>query len=333
MVFINLFLVSFLISVLITVPAAKALALYLNIVDIPDGNLKKHQKTTPYLGGLAIFVSLWLVIISLYQLDYVLTGLFLGTLVILLVGLIDDLLALSPIQKLLGQVVSAIFLVTYGFYLNLNLPFSLSKMVSFFWIVALMNAFNLVDVMDGLATVIGICATSSLMFYAAFLGQQDLYIFLTIFLGAQVAFFCYNRPNAVMYLGDAGSMLIGAFLAAISLKLKWGNLPNNSLNLLIAPIILSIPLVEVCCLILIRKFKHIPFYNGSPDHFKHYLKNKGWGEWQILWYVATHATLLALLSWLVAFSGFSITLLLLVGIVLWATWFCVVFMKTGTFRS
>lgn len=329
MVFINLFLISFFLSILITVPAAKALALYLNIVDTPDNYLKQHQKTTPYLGGLAIFISLWLVMIWLFKLDSNLIGLFWGTLTILFVGIVDDLILLNPGQKLLGQMFAAGLLVYYGFCFDLFLPFNLTRLISFFWIISLMNAFNLVDVMDGLATTIGSLATSSLIVYAFYFGQNDLAAILVIFLGAQLAFLFYNRPRAQIYLGDAGSMLIGALLAAITLKLNWTDLHNYYVfqNYLIAPIILSIPLIEVLCLILIRKFKHIPFYNGSPDHFKHYLKNKNWSECNILGYVAVYATLLFVYSWLVAFSNLNLIVLLFLAIMLLILWYLVVFAK------
>lgn len=329
--FLILFLSSFLITILITVPFARHLALYLNIVDVPDFFLKRHSKVTPYLGGAAIFVSFW-VILSLFLGIYHcnLFGLLIGSSLICIAGLIDDILVLSPFQKLKFQLLAATILVIFGFSLDFHSPFYLNKALSLFWIVALMNAFNLVDVMDGLATIIGIGIGCGLLGYAFYLKQDLLASMLLILLGAQLGFFYHNRPRATIYLGDAGSMLIGTILAVISLKINWICLgEKNFLNYLIAPIIFGIPLIEVISLILIRKFKKIPFYNGSPDHYIHYLKNKGWCEWSILRYTLAYCGLLSLFSLCVAFSKNQLALLLCFGILLQGLWIYVVFAKNS----
>jgi UDP-GlcNAc:undecaprenyl-phosphate GlcNAc-1-phosphate transferase len=329
-----LFLSSFLITILITVPVAKKLALYFNIVDVPDSYLKKHQKITPYLGGAAIFISFW-VILGLFSnlIKHDFYGLLIGTTLIFAAGLMDDIFLLSPFQKFNCQLVAGAVLVGFGFSLDACWPLYLDKILSLFWIIALMNAFNLVDVMDGLATTIGLCICGSLFVYAFYLNQETVCYVLLVLLGGQLAFFYYNRPRAVIYLGDAGSMLIGTILAAVSLKIKWINLGNDGfLSYLIAPIVFGIPLMETLSLILIRKLKKIPFYNGSPDHYIHYLKHKGWREWSILGYTAMYSLLLCLFSMFVAFLNPPIFLLLSVGMLLLVAWIDVVFSKKSVFR-
>lgn len=320
--------ISFIISILFTIPAFRALAVRLNIVDVPDGNLKKHCRATPYLGGLAIFVSLWLVLVFLKHNYLLLQGLFFGTFLVLITGLVDDIFLLSPFKKLIGQLLSASVLIYYGFYLDLAWPLYLDKFLSLIWLIGIINAFNLVDVMDGLCVTIGTGATIGLMGYAWYFHQIDLVIILSTLLGALLAFFCYNCPRATIYLGDAGSMLLGAILAAIALKINWYSHENCSfLNYLVAPVILGIPIIEVLSLILIRKFKKIPFYNGSTDHYMHYLKRKKWQEWLILLFTFLYQLLLFMLSLIIFTKKFTIFTNFVAGLLLLGLWIYVVFLK------
>lgn len=321
-------LVSFLITILNTVPFARCLALYLNIFDVPDLYLKKHTQVTPYLGGAAIFISFWITNFLFNPCNEIMFGLLIGSILIFIAGLIDDIFVLRPFQKIQFQFLAAFSLIFFGFYLNLNWPFYLDRLLSMVWMLTLMNAFNLVDVMDGLATIISISVASGLAFYAFYLKQDLLGNLLIILLGALFGFFYYNRPRAKIYLGDAGSMLIGAILAAISLKINWNSIaPSFFLGYFIPPIIFGIPLLEVSSLILIRKFKKIPFYNGSPDHYIHYLKAKEWSEWAILLYTLFYGLLINAFSLAVAFLKIKLSLLLSLGLLLQLLWAYVVFSK------
>lgn len=323
---IYLFLVSFITGGLITIPLFKALALRLNIIDAPDGNLKKHHKATPYLGGIGVFTALWLVL--LFSVDCcsgIFPTLFFGTFAILIVGLIDDICLLTPFKKLVGQLVAALILVGYGFSTALGLPWYADQILALVWLVSLMNAFNLIDVMDGLAVVVGGIATCGLIGYVAYLRQPDLLILLIILLGAQAAFFYHNRPCATIYLGDAGSMLLGATLGAITLKINWIDLNNSWLDYFVAPILLGIPIIEVCSLIIIRRIKQVPFYAGSRDHYIHYLKRKNWSEYHILLFTTVFACLLILISMISVFIRPALAKLALLAITTLVIWLYVVF--------
>lgn len=330
-----IFLFAFIASFLFAVPGFRALAIRFEVVDKPDGVLKKHQKATPYLGGAALFCSLWLLLFlvnNCFLNNGLLWGLFTGLTIIFTAGLVDDLILLSPLQKFSCQVLSALVLVLQGFNLGLDWPFYLDQILALIWIVGLMNAFNLVDVMDGLATTLGFCVSFGLASYAFYLGQQDLLIILLTFMGALAAFFCYNAPRATIYLGDAGSMLIGTVIAVISLKINWHQVGEGSwLNYLIPSILAGIPIIEVGSLILIRKLKQIPFYNGSPDHFMHYLKNKKWSDGLILIFVALYSILLCAFSGLVAFLNLPIYLILVIGSLMLILWVTVVFCRDSFF--
>jgi UDP-GlcNAc:undecaprenyl-phosphate GlcNAc-1-phosphate transferase len=311
---------------LIATPLFRLLATCLNIVDAPDGHLKRHSKPTPYLGGVAIYTSFWVISYYVFWPAENLWGLFLGTTIVVFIGLIDDLFLLTPIKKFIGQVLSGICLVWFGFCLDVELPFCIDKAVSVFWIVSLMNAMNLVDVMDGLATLISIFASLGLLYYAIYFNLHDLIVLLIILLGLLVAFFFYNSPRATIYLGDTGSMFLGGVVSAASLSITWGDLNKEYfLGYLIPIIILGVPIIEILSLIIIRRFKGIPFYNGSPDHFVHYLQGKKWSKELVLIYTATYSIILILFSALIATTKVNILTLLLISISLLASWIAIVF--------
>lgn len=138
-------------------------------------------------------------------------------------------------------------------------------------------------------------------------------------MGALIAFFWYNRPPAKIYLGDAGSLFIGGFLATIPFLFNWG-LYNNCYGFLTPAIILAIPLLEVTFLVIIRSYKGIPFYQGSPDHFCLYLKMNGWSIWEILLYVLTVSLVLFNIALAFAHNKISFMQLFAFGIAFLAFW-------------
>lgn len=315
-------------------PVFRWLAWRWRVLDVPNGNLKAHCAPTPYLGGLAIYAGFWISVLIFSPPDLSIVGLFCAASLVTAVGLVDDLFQLSPGQKLVWQILAGVVLVRFGFSLKLfDGQFFLNNSISLFWILSLINAVNLVDVMDGLATTICFWASTSLLCYAFYFNQFDLAIMLIVLLAALVAFFIYNRPKATIYLGDAGSTLLGVLLAAVVLKLHWVSLPAwLPLRYLIGPILLGVPLLEGSFLILIRKIKKIPFYRGSRDHFSHFLKRRQWTEADILWFVTWYSAVLALYSALIAFSVLSISFLFIIGLGLVSLWVYVVFAKNGLIK-
>jgi UDP-GlcNAc:undecaprenyl-phosphate GlcNAc-1-phosphate transferase len=190
---------------------------------------------------------------------------------------------LSPGQKFFGQALSVLCYIKAGFYMK-GLFFSNAWNIgiSAFWFMLLINAFNLVDVMDGLATTLACAIVCSYIVAAVFLGQYELVLLLAAFAGSLLGFFVFNRPPARVYLGDAGSLFLGGFLASIPFALSWSE--YNIAGYLVPLIICAIPLLECGTLILVRSYKHIPFYLGSPDHFSIFLQAKGWHKNTILVY-------------------------------------------------
>ena len=287
------FTIPFLVTVLI-VPVLRAVSLRLGLLDTPDGKVKVHSNATPHFGGVAVYVGLcsslatiWLLSSSLSVARPLFCGVFMPLLasvtILFVVGLVDDQSAMRPKKKFLFQCFAAVVYVAA----SANAPFLVEhgfvyRLVAGFLILSVVNAFNLVDVMDGLATTIAVGVSLSFLAYAVFFECYSTAYILIGLVGAMLAFFVYNRPVAMMYLGDAGSMLIGGTLGAIYLSLPWGG--RGSWTILIPLALLAFPLMEVVLLICLRAYKGIPFYMGSLDHFYVFLSKRGWSKWKILFY-------------------------------------------------
>ncbi len=157
------------------------------------------------------------------------------------------------------------------------------------WMLTVINAFNLVDVMDGLATTIALCASTGFFIIGACQGKIFLMPVLASMMGALAGFLWFNWPRASIYLGDAGSLFIGGFLAVVSFNFHDAGGPITGYG--VPSVILIVPLLEVVTLVVVRSYKGLPFYLPSPDHFSIYLRNNGWSKSAILAYVVFVACL------------------------------------------
>ena len=260
------FILSFVFALCWT-PLLRKAALQLGIVDKPDGKLKQHGNTIPYLGGIAVFAAFLLTVGVLTDFkDGETLGLLLSGCIALLVGLIDDFGVLTPSQKMLGQTLAALVLIKSGTFIKLEiLPIWVAVPLTVFWILAVTNAFNIIDIMDGLAS--GVAAVAAVSIAAAnHMAGRDSQAFLAVVLaGSAIGFLRHNFHPARIFLGDAGSMFMGFMLAALSM-----NAGYTRVNLLavISPVfILGIPLFDLLLVMFIRWQRGVPMTKGSPDHF------------------------------------------------------------------
>lgn len=312
------FFFSFLISFYLT-PLLCTVAQRLQFVDQPDGVIKTHQFAVPYLGGVAVYGGFLCGIALTIPYDCRIFLLIVGASLLLLLGLIDDLIVLKAYQKFFGQCIVALCLLKAGFYLKQHVFYNIWNIpLSLLWILTITNAFNLVDVMDGLATLLAMSSTITFAIIAWYLHQDIVGIVLAAFLGALVAFFWYNKPAARIYLGDTGSLFIGGFLAAIPFLLDWGT--YNIYGWLTPIIVLAIPLLEIVALIIIRTYKGIPFYHASPHHFSLLLLAQGWHKETILKYVACLSIYLGAIAFHFMAGNLSISTALIFGLVFLAVW-------------
>lgn len=322
-------LFSCIISFLITyyfIPLLCKMAYKWGVLDVPDGAIKRHEQTTPYLGGVAVYCGFISGLALVYPLENSIFSLLVGSTLLLFIGLIDDLVVLKPYQKFFGQFLAAICFIKGGLYLKeqfFNDHLYIALPISLLWILTVTNALNLVDVMDGLATTISLCSCISLFIIAFLFQEHAVMLLLSSLIGPLCAFLIYNWPPAVIYLGDAGSLFIGGFLAAVPFLLGWST--YASYGFIVPAIILAIPLSELAILILIRTYKGIPFYKGSPDHFSIYLRLKGWSKERILGYIVLQSAVLLGISLLFILNKISILTLLFLCLTYSVVWLIVLF--------
>jgi UDP-GlcNAc:undecaprenyl-phosphate GlcNAc-1-phosphate transferase len=252
---------------LVLTPVMRKAALQIGLVDRPDGKLKTHENVTPYLGGVAVYLAFLFTAGALTSFDSAeVLGLLLSGSIILIVGLIDDFGALTPWQKLLGQTLAALVLVRSGTYVKLTfLPWYVAVPLTVLWIIAVSNAMNIIDILDGLAS--GVAVVAALLVAAAnFMAGRNDQAFLSLILaGATLGFLRHNFHPARIYLGDTGSLFIGFMLAALSLNAGYTRM--NRLALLTPILILGVPLFDLAFVMWTRWRKGIPMMKGSPDHF------------------------------------------------------------------
>jgi len=259
------FILSFVFALCWT-PLMRRAALQLRILDAPDGKLKRHDSPVPYFGGLAVYLGFLLTVGVFTDFGTETLGLLLSGSIALMVGLIDDFGVLTPPQKLLGQTMAALVLVKSGTYIKLTyLPVWVAIPLSVLWILAVTNALNIIDILDGLASGVAAIAALSIAVANFNAGRGSVAFLCIVLCGSLLGFLRHNFYPATIYLGDAGSLFIGFMLAALSMNAGYTRV--NLLAVISPVLILGIPLFDLALVIWIRWRRGIPVTKGSPDHF------------------------------------------------------------------
>jgi len=267
---------AFLLSVILT-PAVRSLSRRFGLVAQPRKD-RWHQKPTALCGGIAIFATVLIVsLIGGPKSTQFLSVLGAGSL-LFLVGLIDDLRAIKPYQKLVAQILAATIVITAGVVLPWT-PFPLVNMaITVLWLVGITNAVNLLDNMDGLAAGISAIAGAFLTVNLVINGQIAEAVAAASFVATLLGFLVYNFNPATIFMGDCGSMFLGFFLAGTSmLSLGGGRL--QSLPVLVVPVlVLLIPIFDTTLVAIVRRMSGRALSQGGRDHASHRLVALGLSE-------------------------------------------------------
>ncbi len=245
----------------------------LGVLDQPAGN-KFHQQATPYLGGLAVAIGLVLVGGVAAGASGELLTVVLGGLAISIVGLLDDRLHVGPLAKLAVEIGAGVALWFSGVGAGLFGVEILDMALTVLWVVAITNAFNLLDNMDGLCS--GIAALSAATFFAI-AAVEGHYLVASLALavaGASLGFLRYNFPPARIFLGDAGSLLLGFLLAALGLKLDLVG-QNGLIRSAVPVLVLAVPIFDTILVVVDRFRGGRRVYVGGTDHSSHRLAGLG----------------------------------------------------------
>lgn len=271
------------------------------LVDRPDGRRKLHQVPVALGGGAAVFLSTVISVIcgivvfpsfrgmiDATQIWFY-VGLLLSAACIVVVGLIDDRYHLRGRQKLLGQMVATGILVGFGLVVEhvqifgwklelglLSIPFTM------FWLLGAINALNLIDGLDGLAGGVGVILSLAIAGMACMTLHETDGLVAMALCGALLGFLLYNLPPASIYLGDAGSMLIGLLLGALAMR---SSFKGPATVALMAPtVIWAIPILDVGMAILRRKLTGRSIYDTDRGHLHHCLLRQGYsGRMTLFW--------------------------------------------------
>ena len=253
---------------LVLTPIVREVNRRLGMVDKPDPR-RINKVPIPRGGGVALFLGLFgsfIVYVLATGSRWVGSGVGVHPVrmtalagVLFLLGLADDKWSLPPKLKLLGQVVVASatwFWGGLGFStLWPALPAAVDCVLTVFWIVGAVNAFNLIDGLDGLASGIALIATLGMAGSLLFVGKPDQTLFHFAFAGALIGFLRYNYNPASVFLGDSGSMLIGYLVATLPLATQT---PNSFLVSVGVPMLaMGVPIFDTSLAILRRSIRHV----------------------------------------------------------------------------
>jgi UDP-GlcNAc:undecaprenyl-phosphate GlcNAc-1-phosphate transferase len=244
-------------------------------------------KNIPLVGGvgigLAFIFTLSLGIFVLHLPLAKLLAIAVASLAMLLFGVIDDLRELSVLHKFLVQSICVIYLISCGIKTDIMyLGFWGNAVITFFWLLGVTNAFNLLDILDGLATGLVLIISSAFLLIGFLSADLNVQILSLILCACSIGFLFFNFPPAKVYLGNSGSHFFGLLLASIALVARYAS-ENNVFALFSPVVILGLPIMDTALLIIFRLIrKKLPF-NKSKDHLALRIKALGFSPAKILW--------------------------------------------------
>ncbi|WP_247645988.1 glycosyltransferase family 4 protein [Adlercreutzia caecimuris] len=283
----------------ICVPLARRLALRLDAVDYPSER-RVNKRPTPRMGGIAMACGIFAAIIVEVLGEYFFgwagfyitgdnrginhLGVMVGLLVIVLIGAMDDVYSLKPGVKLAGQALGSVIIAASGCLLSsIANPFG-AGFVEFGWfaypltvlyLVCFMNVMNLIDGLDGLAAGIAAIAAFFLFVIACDKALEETAMLSIVLLGATLAFLRYNFAPASIFMGDSGSLMLGAMIGIISLM---GVMRSPTVIVMAVPIVIAaIPIADTGAAIVRRLYHHQPIQQADRKHLHHMLLRKGYG--------------------------------------------------------
>jgi UDP-GlcNAc:undecaprenyl-phosphate/decaprenyl-phosphate GlcNAc-1-phosphate transferase len=264
------------------------LAFRVGLVDVPGtAPHKQHAFPMPIAGGIALMAS-FAVLFGVFGLWHFqeLLWLFITSLIIFIMALLDDLLNLTPLVKFAGQLVAAILLIAAGTYVQIfetptfffggsgTIYHLLNLLITILWIVGITNAFNLVDSMDGLVSGLSAWALAFFTLAAYDARQEQLAMFTALLLGICLTLYFFNVKPARFFLGDSGAQTLGFLLAVIAILY---NPPERlqSSSWFMPILLLGVPIFDTVLVSVSRTRRGKHFYQANLDHTYHRLVHLG----------------------------------------------------------
>ena len=304
--------IAFVVSFAMT-PLVKRFAIKIGAMDVPRDQRRMHNHPIPRMGGLAIFLGFILTVLLFANITTQLRGVLIGSVIIVVVGAIDDLVTLTPWAKLAGQVIAAIVAVAHDvvilIFMNPNI-FSenqyliletLAIPVTIIWIVGVTNAVNLIDGLDGLACGVSTIASLTMFVVALLVSESNVAVVLAALMGACLGFLPYNRNPAKIFMGDTGALLLGYLLATTSVV---GMFKFYAVVTFLVPVLaLALPLFDTLFAIIRRVLRGQSPFHPDRGHFHHRLMDMGLNQKQAVAIMYAISALLGLSAVVVVSAG------------------------------
>ena len=300
---------------LISTPVVRSLAFRMGAVDIPRDARRMHDHPIPRMGGLAIFFGFILSVLIFLPLTPELRGMLLGAVIIVILGIVDDIFALPALPKFFIQIGAALIAVLEGncidFLSNPNIfsnePFWelgwLSVPITVLWIVGITNAVNLIDGLDGLACGVSTISSMTMLVIALIVAEPDVAILMAALAGACIGFLPYNLNPAKIFMGDTGATFLGYVLAVVSIQ---GLFKFYAVISFAVPfLMLGLPIFDTCFAILRRVSHGQSPMKPDRGHIHHRLIDMGFSQKQAV----------AVLYIISAILGLSAVVLTTIGVV------------------
>jgi UDP-GlcNAc:undecaprenyl-phosphate GlcNAc-1-phosphate transferase len=254
---------------------ARAAAIRFAWLDQPSRR-KVHTNPIPLLGGIAMYGS-FLLAVLLTDIRLVISeglAVLVGATILVAVGMYDDQRGMHPAAKLLAQVVAAGLVIIGGSGATFTSLAWVNWAVTIFWVVGICNAMNLLDNMDGLSAGVASITSAFLTMLALSQGQVFVSVVSAALFGATLGFLMHNWNPATIFMGDAGSLLLGFLLAILGLKLRFAQAGLDR-SWLIPILVLAVPIFDTTLVTISRLRRGVSVASGGKDHVSHRLVRLG----------------------------------------------------------
>ena len=308
----------------LTTPVVRILAQKMGAMDVPKDARRMHDHPIPRMGGLAIFLGFLLTVLLFAELTTQVRGMLLGAVIIVILGIFDDIYSLSAKFKFIVQIVAAVIAVGTGNMIEvLSNPniFSdnpywelgwLAWPITVIWIVAITNAVNLIDGLDGLACGVSTISSMSMLVIALVLGEVEVAILLATLAGGCIGFLPYNLNPAKIFMGDTGSTFLGYVLAVVSIQ---GMFKMYSVISFVVPfLMLGLPIFDTASAFIRRILKGQNPMSPDRGHVHHRLIDMGFSQKQAVAVLYIISAILGLSAVVLTTSGPIKAILLLLAL-------------------
>lgn len=321
------YLVPFLAAFVITflqMPFTIKFAKKKGFLDVPKDNRRVHKKPIPVGGGIAMVISVSILMLFFLPINKGLVMTLIASLIIAISGLYDDKKGLSPKLKFIFQILAAVILIIGGMKIEfVTNPFDsndallilnmLSIPVTIFWVCGITNTINLIDGLDGLASGVSMICAISMFFITYNMGRYDVSLVCALVAGACLGFLPFNFNPAKIFMGDTGALYLGFMLSYISIS---GFLKQAAILMIFVPVlILGVPVFDTAFAMVRRKLSGKSMVEADKGHLHHRLLKMGLNQRQTVVILYSISAIFGLLANLISKFHSSIALVISIGVI------------------